>query len=158
MFYKINKEIKKTDKEFLRGRPKIEQFPPKNNPVQNQPQQQSNNNNNTANKNIPIPNKALGKIGSVPETRSSTRQREQQPQPQTKQPMHTSNSTQPLKRKREEPPVVKDELPTTSYNNTITNPSSKPTPNTTVSKSNDKSKSNDDMFMTSANNDFQNEI
>jgi len=147
LFYKINKEIKKTDKEFLRGRPKIEQFP-----VKNPPQPQSTP--TPTNKTNPIPNKALGKIGSVPETRSSTRQREQQPQ--SKQPVQTSNSNQPLKRKREEQPVVKDELPTTSYNNTISKQNSNKINNN--GKSNDKSKSNDDMFMTSANNDFQDQI
>lgn len=69
----------------MRGRPKIEQFPVKNNTVQSN--SQVNNNSNPSAKKVPVANpntnnnnKALGKIGSVPETRSSTRQREQQPQ------------------------------------------------------------------------------
>jgi hypothetical protein len=127
-----------------------------NNQNQNKKQAQPNTINNSSSNNFesrkqPIRNskEALGKIGAIPETRSSARLKEQQVKNEvSKQSIsNQSNNNQninnnQLKRKRDENAAVKEvkeEIP-----NNSSKPKNKP--------------ESDDMFMATANNDFPEQV
>jgi seryl-tRNA synthetase len=103
----------------------------------------NNNSNNYDRKQPPRSSQqAIGKIGTVPETRSATRQKEQQIKNESTNASNNPNNQ--LKRKRDDNVAVKEvkeELPNNKQNTKLSKPIA-----------------SDDMFMTAATNDFPEQV